>query len=148
MAVRSSAEQIIASPTLSLKGRPLSADWSTMAKDEMGMLTTRDEETAPGDERDGRRKFQEQTSCSASAGNVESSEKPPATTLRIGQEVLVSGLKAAAQYNGTVGRIQGVRGDGRCEVLLLETAGDGGEPKTLALKPDTRGSRLKRFYLL
>jgi len=125
MSHRDGAEMALAQPEVDICGIPAKLQWSTMVKQEMGLLKTRDEEKPDGEGASSRRKFQE--------GSEGASAAPAADgTFRVGQSVLVSGLKSAPQFNGTVGIVQGVRGDGRCEVLLqLES-----ETKTLALKVD------------
>merc|ERR1712217_252792 len=49
-----------------------------------------------------------------------------------GQDVIISGLISAPEFNGMTGRVQRIRSDGRCEVVLQH----GSEAKTLALKSD------------
>lgn len=99
---------------LMLRGRELKIDWSTKTKSEMGLLKLRgDGEVDAGPSR-----------------NFKETGQPGA--FAVGQVVVLSGLKGAAQFNGCIGTIVGVRGDERLEVEVEQ----GGEKKTLALKSE------------
>jgi hypothetical protein len=105
---------------IKVSGVPAKVQWSTMVKQQMGLLTTRDEEFGEGAEETSTRKFKEA-----------SPDAPKSGPFKLGQPVHVSGLKGAAQYNGTIGIVKGYRPDGRCEVSIIEA----GKPeKILALK--------------
>eukprot|EP00927_Polykrikos_kofoidii_P034891 TRINITY_DN29505_c0_g1_i1.p1 TRINITY_DN29505_c0_g1~~TRINITY_DN29505_c0_g1_i1.p1 ORF type:complete len:894 (+),score=203.65 TRINITY_DN29505_c0_g1_i1:69-2750(+) len=106
-----------------IRGRPIKVQWSTMVKQEMGLLKSRGEDEDEEDKSKGpRRSFHEGDEV----------QQPPSAEgpFKVGQKVNVSGLKSAPQYNGTVGIVQGFREDGRCQVLLQLDD----DKKTLALK--------------
>jgi len=106
--------------SIRVSGIPTTIQWSTMVKQQMGLLKNRDEELGKG-ETSSSRKFQEQPMPT-------SISKP--TPFSIGQSVTIAGLKGAPQYNGVVAKVQSFREDGRCEVTLHAN----GEVKTVALK--------------
>merc|ERR1719464_2209367 len=129
MSLRESAEKALAMPEVEIGGIPAKTQWSTMVKQEMGLLKTRDEENE--DDHASRRKFQESKDTQETAHAAEAPQAPP-HNLCVGQEVEVAGLKSAARFNGARGRVQAFRADGRCEVMIESDP----ESRTLALKAD------------
>jgi len=130
MSHKASAEGALAvSHEIDVCGIPAKVQWSTMVKQEMGLLKTRDEENE-GD-LSARRQFQESrdTSEAGTRASVEPQDMS-SSEFHVGKEVLVTGLKSAQQFNGVRGCIQGFRSDGRCEVALACDA----ETRILALK--------------
>jgi len=150
MKTRESAEAAIGlQDEISVRGKAVWAQWSTMVKRELGLSKNRDEETGM-DDAPAPRKFQEKSGAADAAlaqGETRATtrEAPQPDTgsthptglsscpFSAGDLVEVSGLKGAPQYNGTTGRIQSIRADGRCEVLVGSHLRPP-EPKVLALK--------------
>lgn len=131
MSHKASAEGALAvANEIDICGIPAKVQWSTMVKQEMGLLKTRDEENDEGDVST-RRKFQESrdTSEAGTRAPVEPQDTP-SSKFHVGKQVVVKNLKSAQQFNGTRGCIQGFRADGRCEVALTCDS----ETRILALK--------------
>lgn len=121
MTAKASAESALQfNSEIRVNGIPITLQWSTMVKQQMGLLKNRDEEMGK-DESSTSRKFHEQPTQA-------STTKP--TPFDIGQSVTIVGLKGAPQYNGVLAKVHSFREDGRCEVTLNAN----GEAKTLALK--------------
>lgn len=117
MPLKTDAEEVLKhSHGLLLKGREVKIDWSTKTKMEMGLLKTRGE--------DDPEVGLEPRSFKESSQHV---------AFQVGQAVVLSGLKGAAQFNGSIGLIVNVRGDERYEVEIDQESGD---KKVLALKPE------------
>lgn len=141
MAHREAAERALGMPEVEICGIGVKLQWSTMVKQEMGLLKTRDDEKGTSD-LGSQRKFNESGGFSDGQTAPDAVEEPviqppqqdanKPVTFVPGQAVLVSGLKSAPQFNGIIGHVNSVRPDGRCEVVLqLET-----ECKMLALKAE------------
>lgn len=111
----------------------MKVQWSTMAKQEMGLLKLKgeasDHESSDDGEADApRRTFQEKEAVPRPAFQ----NLPKTQSFEFGAEVVLKGLKGAAQYNGLTARVEGIAADGRYEVLLMKA---GGTMKTIAVKP-------------
>mmetsp|Transcript_95592 Transcript_95592/g.270477 ORF Transcript_95592/g.270477 Transcript_95592/m.270477 type:complete len:754 (-) Transcript_95592:70-2331(-) len=116
-----------------VRGWPIKVQWSTMVKQEMGLLKTRGEGSDDSDDDGGepaepRRKFREKNAGGFDNLSSGTTKAPP---FSMGQELVVTGLKGAAHYNGMTVRMEGVNADGRCEVLLMQP---GGVAKSIAVK--------------
>jgi len=131
MSHKASAEGALAAAhEIDVCGIPAKVQWSTMVKQEMGLLKTRDEENDEG-ELGTRRQFQESRDTSEAATKAPAeSQDASSCKFHVGKEVVVMGLKSAQQFNGARGCIQGFRADGRCEVALVCDS----ETRILALK--------------
>lgn len=112
----------------------MKVQWSTMAKQEMGLLKLKGEASnseSDDDKADApRRTFQEKEEA---LRRPAFSDAPKAQAqFAFGTQVVLQGLRGAAQYNGLTAQVEGIAADGRYEVLLVLA---GGTMKTIAVKP-------------
>mmetsp|Transcript_18263 Transcript_18263/g.50131 ORF Transcript_18263/g.50131 Transcript_18263/m.50131 type:complete len:252 (-) Transcript_18263:232-987(-) len=128
MAHRDAAEHALNLPEVDINGIPAKLQWSTMVKEEMGLMKNRDQEK--GIEDAGSRRMFQETHREVPKSRALGPSAALSTPFSAGQAVLVSGLKSAPEFNGVIGHVQAVRSDGRCEVMLQVE----GECKSLALK--------------
>lgn len=115
-----------------IRGNVIKVQWSTMVLQEMGLLKKKGEKDDEGEsteEAEGpKRSFKERQAAAKPRGGFSA-----APAFKMGEEVVVAGLIGAAQYNGMTARIEGLRGDGRFEVFLMQP---GGKVKSIALKAE------------